>query len=200
LETHLHSISGKQGKTATLPSLIKACERQILPNASAHCPFCNELVQKRERIKTHVGRHLADLSLRALPSTTQYSDSSDPDNDEGDASSTSGEDSAAEQSTDKLGAGDDIQALSPTKNEMQTGEGASVPSGLPVATGTVKWVNDSKGFGFISQDSGEGDIYVHFSSIVKDGFKTLSGGERVEYSISHGPKGLTAVNVRRLSF
>ena len=60
--------------------------------------------------------------------------------------------------------------------------------------GTVKWFNESKGFGFISQAEGE-DVFVHFRSIVGDGFKTLKEGQEVQFDIEKGPKGLTAVNV-----
>ena len=61
-------------------------------------------------------------------------------------------------------------------------------------TGIVKWFNESKGFGFISQAEGE-DVFVHFRSIVGDGFKTLNEGQEVTFDIEKGPKGLTAVNV-----
>ena len=61
-------------------------------------------------------------------------------------------------------------------------------------TGIVKWFNESKGFGFISQAEGE-DVFVHFRSIVGDGFKTLKEGQEVKFEIEEGPKGLTAVNV-----
>ena len=67
-----------------------------------------------------------------------------------------------------------------------------------MATGTVKWFNDAKGFGFITQESGE-DVFVHFSAIQAQGFKSLAEGERVEFEVTRGPKGLQAANVRRAS-
>jgi CspA family cold shock protein len=63
-----------------------------------------------------------------------------------------------------------------------------------MAEGTVKWFNDAKGFGFISQDEGP-DVFVHFSTIQGDGFKSLAEGERVTFDVEDGPKGLQASNV-----
>tara|TARA_B100001971_G_C17983159_1_gene428468 strand:+ start:500 stop:700 length:201 start_codon:yes stop_codon:yes gene_type:complete len=65
-----------------------------------------------------------------------------------------------------------------------------------LAQGTVKWFNDAKGFGFIEQESGE-DVFVHFSAIQGDGFKSLAEGDAVEFEITQGPKGLQAANVTK---
>ena len=62
--------------------------------------------------------------------------------------------------------------------------------------GKVKWFNDSKGYGFIEQDSGK-DVFVHFSAINMDGYKTLKEGQEVEFEITEGPKGPQATNVMR---
>ena len=64
-------------------------------------------------------------------------------------------------------------------------------------TGTVKWFNDAKGYGFISRDSGD-DVFVHHTSIMMDGFKSLSEEQRVEFSVEQGNKGLQAVDVTPL--
>ena len=67
-----------------------------------------------------------------------------------------------------------------------------------MATGTIKWFNDAKGFGFITPDDDSGDVFVHYSHIVgQSGRRTLVEGERVEYEASEGPKGLQAKNVAR---
>jgi cold shock protein len=63
-------------------------------------------------------------------------------------------------------------------------------------TGTIKWFNDSKGFGFIEREEGE-DVFVHFSAINGEGFRTLTEGERVSFEVVQGPKGLQAANVVR---
>jgi cold shock protein len=65
-----------------------------------------------------------------------------------------------------------------------------------MAKGRVKWFNDSKGFGFLEQESGE-DIFVHFSAITGDGFKSLAEGEEVTFDVVKGPKGLQAANVKK---
>ncbi len=61
--------------------------------------------------------------------------------------------------------------------------------------GTVKWFNDSKGFGFISRESGDGDVFVHHTAITGDGFKTLNEGDRVEFVVTQGQKGPAASDV-----
>ena len=65
-----------------------------------------------------------------------------------------------------------------------------------MATGTVKWFNESKGFGFISPEDGSKDVFVHFSAIAADGFRTLAEGQSVTFDVEDGPKGPQALNVQ----
>ncbi len=65
-----------------------------------------------------------------------------------------------------------------------------------MATGSVKWFNDAKGFGFITQDDGGEDVFCHHTAIQMEGFKTLREGQKVEFEVTRGPKGLQAQNVR----
>jgi cold shock protein len=65
-----------------------------------------------------------------------------------------------------------------------------------MATGVVKWFNGEKGFGFLTQDDGGADVFVHFSAIQGSGYKSLNENDRVEYEVTQGPKGANAANVR----
>jgi len=65
-----------------------------------------------------------------------------------------------------------------------------------MATGTVKWFNDAKGFGFIEPDQGGGDVFAHFSAIQMEGFRTLKQGSKVSYELVAGPKGMLAQNIQ----
>jgi CspA family cold shock protein len=69
---------------------------------------------------------------------------------------------------------------------------------LLVATGIVKWFNPDKGYGFITQDGGS-DVFVHFSAIQENGYRSLSENDRVQFDVTSGPKGAQAANVRRLT-
>jgi CspA family cold shock protein len=65
----------------------------------------------------------------------------------------------------------------------------------PMEKGTVKWFNSSKGYGFISREGGGEDVFVHFKSILGEGYKTLNEGDKVKFEVEQGPKGLQATNV-----
>jgi cold shock protein len=65
-----------------------------------------------------------------------------------------------------------------------------------MATGTVKWFNDAKGFGFITPDAGGDDLFAHFSAIQGSGFKTLTEGQKVSFDVTNGPKGKQASNIQ----
>jgi len=68
-----------------------------------------------------------------------------------------------------------------------------------MANGTVKWFSDQKGFGFITPEDGQSDVFVHFSALQGSGFKTLRDGEKVQFDITEGPKGNQAANVVTIS-
>ena len=65
-----------------------------------------------------------------------------------------------------------------------------------MATGTVKWFNNAKGYGFVTPDQGDQDIFIHFSAITMDGYKTLKEGQKVQFELEEGPKGLHASNLQ----
>jgi len=67
-----------------------------------------------------------------------------------------------------------------------------------MATGTVKWFNNAKGYGFVTPDQGEQDIFIHFSAIEMDGYKTLKEGQKVQFELEEGPKGLHASKLHTL--
>ena len=95
------------------------------------------------------------------------------------------------------GAAGGIASVSAGETDRCPSVGANTKEG-PWATGTIKWFNDAKGFGFITPDDESGDVFVHYSTIIgQSGRRTLLEGERVEYEVIEGPKGLQAMNVAR---
>jgi len=74
-----------------------------------------------------------------------------------------------------------------------------IKGNFKMATGTVKWFNESKGFGFIAPSDGSADVFVHFSAIQGDGFRTLAEGQTVNYEVENGPKGPQASQVTAAS-
>jgi cold shock protein len=74
--------------------------------------------------------------------------------------------------------------------------GKQVIKGLAMQTGTVKWFNNTKGYGFILSDNGGGDIFAHYSAIDMDGYKTLKAGQTVQFETEQGPKGLHAKHIQ----
>lgn len=83
------------------------------------------------------------------------------------------------------------------QSEGSAADSASAESATERSRGKVKWFNDAKGFGFIEHTTGK-DVFVHFSSIEADGFKTLKDGDEVEYEMKEGPKGFHAVRVSKV--
>jgi CspA family cold shock protein len=83
----------------------------------------------------------------------------------------------------------------PEASEQHSGSCRPRKEGIAVVTGTVKWFNPDKGFGFISQENGP-DVFVHFSAIAGDGYKNLEENQKVEFEVTEGPKGPQASTVR----
>jgi CspA family cold shock protein len=93
-----------------------------------------------------------------------------------------------------------VQVLGGAAAPRRTGDrpGPQVPAATGRVPGTVAWFNAEKGFGFVTRDEGGPDVFVHFSAIADDGYRTLEEGERVEFDVSQGDRGPQAVDVRRL--
>jgi CspA family cold shock protein len=83
-------------------------------------------------------------------------------------------------------------SINPDKNTVC----AKIIRGADMTSGIVKWFSNAKGYGFILSDDGQDDIFAHFSSIEMEGYKTLKEGQRVEFEVATGPKGLQASNIR----
>lgn len=78
------------------------------------------------------------------------------------------------------------------------GSSTNAKKGAKMATGTVKWFNDAKGYGFITPDDGSEDLFAHFSAINMSGFKTLKEGQKVSFDVVQGPKGKQASNIQKV--
>jgi cold shock protein len=87
-----------------------------------------------------------------------------------------------------------VVVIASTRSGVGLGVGVYVVGGKYVEQGTVKWFSNEKGYGFIEREGGD-DVFVHFSAIAMDGFKTLTEGQRVEFEVVQGPKGAQAANV-----
>jgi CspA family cold shock protein len=83
----------------------------------------------------------------------------------------------------------------PETGQQET-QGLLLQETFRMATGTVKWFNDAKGFGFITPDEGGEDLFAHFSSVQSNGFKSLKEGQKVQFDVVQGPKGKQASNIR----
>jgi cold shock protein len=81
-------------------------------------------------------------------------------------------------------------------NDVRASTRFSREVGKAMATGTVKWFNDAKGYGFITPDDGSEDLFAHFSAIQMQGFKTLKEGQKVSFEVTQGPKGKQASNIQ----
>lgn len=84
--------------------------------------------------------------------------------------------------------------------EVRIASGVNYSEGGDMPAGTVKWFSNAKGYGFVNTDDDqEQDIFAHFSAIEMDGYRKLTSGQKVEFEINHGPKGLQAQNIRSIS-
>jgi CspA family cold shock protein len=89
-----------------------------------------------------------------------------------------------------------LSVFGPIAPELRSGSSGQRKEEQNMATGTVKWFNGEKGFGFITQDDGGPDVFVHFSAIAGDGYRNLEENQKVEFDLSQGQKGPQAGNVR----
>jgi CspA family cold shock protein len=97
--------------------------------------------------------------------------------------------------------GSSSEAISLSEEPLHQGFQAREPlekGRTGMATGTVKWFNDAKGYGFITPDGGGKDVFVHHTAVQMEGFRSLAEGQKVEYEVTEGPKGPQAANVRKV--